>query len=102
MGEILITDPLVQLYLLYLAALLIAHVWSIRSSPASRKTGGGPHRSERGRSRTRISTDDGSSQPPRPFGRRTRDSARSSPAVKRTRHSADDSPADGFWGRSLN
>ena len=83
MGEILISDPLFQLYLLYLAALLIAHIWSIPSCPAGQKTESRPPRSD-------------------PFDWRAEYSVRSSPVAQWTRKEGDDSPADAFWRRSLN
>jgi hypothetical protein len=83
MGEILISDPLFQLYLLYLAALLIAHIWAIPSCPAGQKTESRPTWSDR-------------------FDRRAEYSVRSSPVTDRTPKEGDAPPADALWRHSLN
>jgi hypothetical protein len=83
MGEVLISDPLLQLYLLYLAALLIAHIWAIPSRPVGQKTESRPPWSDR-------------------FDWRAEYSVRSSPVTQRTQKEGADPQADAFWRRSLN
>jgi hypothetical protein len=48
MGDILLSNPLIQLCLLYVAALSIAFFWPRPSRPPGQKEGGGGYRPERG------------------------------------------------------